>query len=119
MYNRRGGGRLYRRIKYLRSLVKPTEEECESNDCDQDQEPSENLENYAIDFNQEVTDLRSLVVNETNLNDFTEKLKITFDYRHKMLENKETDLLQEFPYFFTHAKLVIIMRLQSFCFFCR
>lgn len=51
--------------------------------------------------------LKTVVVNESSIEMIKDKLVSTAEYRSKMLDDKQTDLRIEFPYFFTHADLVI------------
>lgn len=55
--------------------------------------------------------LKTLIVNEENMPQIEEKLFLTMEYRLKLLEIMEVDLLETFPYFFTDPKLVC----QIFC----
>lgn len=53
-----------------------------------------------------VNKMKSLVIDESNLDDVKGDLRVTRSYRSKMLLNKRTDLLESYPYFFTHVDLV-------------
>lgn len=44
---------------------------------------------------------------EENWHDVEKKLKSCREYRNTLFKNKRTDLLESFPYFFAHPKLVI------------
>lgn len=50
--------------------------------------------------------LKSTVVNEKNMAEIKEKIKLTSTHRKKLLIDMSTDLLELFPYFFTNPKLV-------------
>lgn len=50
--------------------------------------------------------LKGIVVNDQNMDEIKLKLAKTADYRAKILKIKEIDLRVEFPYFFTHPRLV-------------
>lgn len=50
--------------------------------------------------------LKSTVVNESNMDLIKSNLKLTSQYRLKMLHDKSIDLLESFPYFFVDPKLV-------------
>lgn len=54
----------------------------------------------------DVEDLKLKIFSDSNMCEIEGKLKSTFSYRSKMLENKSLDLLETFPYFFTDPKLV-------------
>lgn len=49
--------------------------------------------------------LKTIVVNDT-IESIKQKLKQTRKYRHKLLLNKELNLKETFPYFFTYPQLV-------------
>lgn len=53
--------------------------------------------------------LKSTLVNDENLDFFQEKLKLTRSYRLKILLNKDTDLMENFPYLFVRPELVGIL----------
>lgn len=50
--------------------------------------------------------LKSVVVNDNTLSIFKEKLTLTLSYRINLVKDNETDLLVNFPYFFTYPELV-------------
>lgn len=50
--------------------------------------------------------LKITIVNDTNLAIIKEKLKSTMSYRLEMMKTLELDVLETFPYFFTHPSLV-------------
>lgn len=54
--------------------------------------------------------LKSVIVNDRNLESIKAKLISTSEYRSKMLEDKEIDLRIEFPYFFISPNLVCLNR---------
>lgn len=53
-----------------------------------------------------VNKMKSLVIDESNMDDVKGDLRVQRSYRSKMLLNKRTDLLESYPYFFTHVDLV-------------
>lgn len=57
--------------------------------------------------------LKYAMVNDENRLDIETKLKNCREYRNKLLKIPETDLLESFPYFFTHPKLVYILHSQT------
>lgn len=59
-------------------------------------------EDAIADFN----DLKSTVVNDDNIQQIQDKLVLTRDYRLQILLNMDTDLLENFPYFFINPGLV-------------
>lgn len=50
--------------------------------------------------------LRTMHVNQSNMPEIIQKLKSTVDYRVKICDDVNTNLLEQFPYFFTHSDLV-------------
>lgn len=53
-----------------------------------------------------VDKMKSLVIDENNLDVVKANLRVTREYRRKMLLNKRTDLLESYAIFFTHVSLV-------------
>lgn len=50
--------------------------------------------------------LKSVVVNDSNLDAIKEKLVETMRYRHDLMKNQRMDLKETFPFFFTRPQLV-------------
>lgn len=50
--------------------------------------------------------LQSTVVSADNLDQIKEKLRRTMHYRHKIMANPRTDVLESFPFFLTSPELV-------------
>lgn len=50
--------------------------------------------------------LKATLVNDENMTVIKQKLRSTSSYRLKMMDTLELDLLETFPYFFTHSSLV-------------
>lgn len=64
----------------------------------------------AIDF------LKSVVVNESNLNEIQEKLTDTMEYRHDLMKNTRTVIKETFPFFFFACpELIIDFRFFGVC----
>lgn len=89
------------------------------------QQPNNNVETNAnssddLDYaDQELNDseankliqvLKSTVVGPQTIDLIMAHLASTRKHRHKMLLDKDLDLKQEFPYFFTHPNLVSLWR---------
>lgn len=55
---------------------------------------------------QHIEDLKTIVINDENTALVEDKLKATMKYRADLMKAMELDLLETFPYFFTHSKLV-------------
>lgn len=58
--------------------------------------------------------LKSAAVNDENMAEIMQKIKSTCTYRKKMLDDLSIELLESFPYFFTHPKLVSTPSHHSF-----
>lgn len=88
--------------------------------CQRDQNESNNNDSFegAIDVTerqkQDIEVLKATIVNESNLPEIQTKLKSTLAYRQKLLENRELDLKEFFPYFFTDPELVYRMDILIF-----
>lgn len=59
-----------------------------------------------IEARSEIQFLKSVVVNDQNLQVIKEKLFATAEFRKEMLRDEKTELRVEFPYFFTNPYLV-------------
>lgn len=63
----------------------------------------------STDATHEVEDmeyLKHVVVDDVSFELIVEKLNSTRKFRQQMLQNKETDMRENFPFFFSHPKLV-------------
>lgn len=58
--------------------------------------------------------LKSMKVDEKSMETIMEKIKLTTSYRKKMMKDLSIDLLETFPYFFTHPKLVSLRSLTIY-----
>lgn len=58
------------------------------------------------DFQRDLLFLKTAVINRENLDSVKQKLKATLDHRLRMMDNKEMDLMENFPFFFSHPQLV-------------
>lgn len=65
---------------------------------------TEDAINY--DPKEDVDLLLSIVVNDANMPIIHEKLRKTLYYRRKLFDDINTNLVERFPYFFTHPQLV-------------
>lgn len=55
---------------------------------------------------EDIETLKATIVNDSNLPEIQRKLKSSLSWRSKLLENRELDLKEYFPYFFTNPSLV-------------
>lgn len=55
---------------------------------------------------QDVQELKHILVDEANMESIKKKLKSTVNYRTKIMNDENMDLLQYFPYFFARPDLV-------------
>lgn len=102
------GGYLDNAIKYHIQSIKPRRVETSTFDSVCSAVENVNLDNEYNDeqAQEDLRFLKGVVVNDHNMNEITLKLAKTAEYRTKLLEKKEIDLRNEFPYFFTHPRLV-------------
>lgn len=99
-------GYMDNRIKWLAKKEKlaALDSQDENANVLSDNEPEKT---YDDETNQELVDkMKSLVIDENNLDGVKADLRATRDFRDRMLLNKRTDLLESYPYFFTNASLV-------------
>lgn len=98
-------GRLYNRIRYLRNATK-------TNDvAGVDEEPTPStLQKETEQSNEHSMNdlfwLKTVVVSKTNMKEIEHKLQSTRKIRDEMVRKETIELLQEFPFFFTHPLLV-------------
>lgn len=94
-------GRLYNRFRYLRSLENPknavTQNEILSSST-QDLNEEYSMENMLY--------LKTVVVSADTIDEIRIKLEATRQQRDALVKNAETDLMIQFPFFFTHPQLV-------------
>lgn len=57
----------------------------------------------------ELEELRRMMIKDCNIAEAVKKLNITRHFRKGLMENKETDVRQKFPFFLTNPKLVRIL----------
>lgn len=60
--------------------------------------------------------LKTAVVSQANIADVRKKLHATRRLRDEMVQKDNVELMQEFPFFFTHPTLVIVFPILSFLF---
>lgn len=75
----------------------------------------DSTESNEIEMQSIVDKLKNMVIGENSLNSIKSDLKLTRDFRNKMLLNKRTDLLESFPYFFLDVDLVRKYHLVCYC----
>lgn len=102
LYNGKSGGSLYVKMKNIRAALKPNPVE----EIVADEAVEEFEDEIGGTAKNDVAILKTTIVKPENMDIIKEKLRKTVNYRLKMLENKEIDLLENFPYFFTNAELV-------------
>lgn len=99
--NTKGNGFLDLR---LRNLRRANAKNGKSNDTENEHENSEPIDEVNIE--DEIQVLKSLIVNEGNMNIIVDKLNLTREYRSTLLKRTDIELKEYFPYFFTHPPLV-------------
>lgn len=101
------GGRLYNRIRYLKrsKIEKNTTTPTTSQD----------ISRNASDSTNHLLWLKTIVVSDTNMEDIRKKLELTRADRDEMVLKDNIELLQEFPFFFTHPSFVSFVDLIYSC----
>lgn len=99
------GGRLYNRLRYLKRLQK--------DDQNSSAPPPPQNVNFQ-DSSNHLLWLKTVVVSDTNFEEITTKLEMTRAHRDEMVLRDSVELLQEFPFFFTHPLLVDFVKFFYF-----
>lgn len=107
-----GSGYLYNRVRYLRKKQQKEQQVAEPQVEDESENESTEIDDFLF--------LKTTVVTDENRNDVEEKLKLTIEYRQNLLNDVNIDLMEHFPYFFVHPKLVNyrLLYFLSSCFNC-
>lgn len=92
IYNQSNGGYLGLRQKNSRRSKKRNHDEIDNDSIMDD-----------------LDSLKSTVVNKQNVDFIREKLKSTLNYRVEMMRDLSTDLLENFPFFFSNPEMVITL----------
>lgn len=96
-----GKGWLEAGLKNQRQLVKKTKNNRRSLTPDID------FNNYTeVEAQRDVGVLKSTVVNDKNMHDIKQLLKVTKDYRWKLVNDVNLSFIDVFPYFFVCPELV-------------
>lgn len=91
------GGRLYCRLRYLKSISR-NEKNPDSPQVPENGNPQHSMNDLLW--------LKTIVVSNANLEEIRTKLKLTRSLRDEMVLRENVELIQEFPFFFTHPLLV-------------
>lgn len=93
-------GRLYNRFRYLRQKSKNSGENntVATTETQEDQNDEHLMDNLLW--------LKTVVVSQTNTAEIRKKLDVTRRLRDDMVKKDNVELMQEFPFFFTHPPLV-------------
>lgn len=73
-----------------------------------------NLVSADADMQNLIDQMKSVVIDDNNLEEIKADLRVSREYRCKMLLNPKTDLLESYPYFFTNVDLVCYHSLGHF-----
>lgn len=92
------------RLKYLATVEKKRLSEFSESADSGDSEDEKNNEVNAAEIFEK---LKSTIVKEENWRDVENGLKSCREYRCNLLKITKTDLLENFPYFFAHPRLVL------------
>lgn len=95
--NTGNGGRLYNRIRYLKKLQKNVQNQASS--------PLSQTVDPELSMNHMLW-LKTVVVSDNNIEEIRTKLELTRARRDEIVLNDMVELMQEFPFFFTHPQLV-------------
>lgn len=115
-----GGGYLYNRLRYLRRKEK---DKCKNTlqTVNETEEPTSTAENEivastsqnAMDSDTEASYqmddlllLKTILVNEDNMPKILETLRKTLQRRRELLDTKNVNMLEQFPFMFVHPPLV-------------
>lgn len=95
-------GRLYNRFRYLRHI------ENQKNKNDQVNRsssvlPQDKSQQYSME---DMLFLKTVVISPENVIEVRKRLERTRKQRDELVKNVETDLMINFPFFFTHPQLV-------------
>lgn len=76
-----------------------------------DNEPHDNENDECVEYTEkdaiaDVEKMRTGLVNKFTMETYEKRLKATIDYRNKICDDQNINLLERFPYFFTHSELV-------------
>lgn len=97
-------GWLTRRLNYVKSCRK----QIVNSSTDGVDELGESMENISIDPQRDYQSLKTEVINKNNRDILVRKLNSTRELRMTLLHAKETDLREQFPFFFAEPQLVSI-----------
>lgn len=93
------GGRLYNRFRYLRNKDKKT-----SSPVNGELQSSVNEQpEFSPD---DLLYLKTTLISDSNIGEVRKRLEKTRKKRDEMVKDEETDLLEQFPFFFTCPQLV-------------
>lgn len=92
------GGRLYNRIRYMKQITKKSEPNAIASPAPRNADFEHSTDNLLW--------LKTAVVSDNNIKEITTKLELTRAHRDHMVLRDSIELMQEFPFFFTHPLLV-------------
>lgn len=95
-------------LKNRRKLASHSNDESQNNIEYTDEYTEENAK-ADVDF------LRTTALTKSNMTIFEQKLKATMNYRKSICNDANIDLLERFPYFFTHPESVNYHFKSIFC----
>lgn len=92
-------GRLYNRFRYLRKIDKGKNPDTQPLPAlPPDEHPTHSLDDLLY--------LKTAVISNSNIVEVRKKLEKTRTLRDELVRAAETDLMEQFPFFFTHPQLV-------------
>lgn len=93
-----GNGWLVSKLKARRAVLQKATSVSQQNDqinINSDYDPRNDIEI-----------LQTIPINQQNMKEIEHKLRLTFEYRRNLFNDKNISLLEYFPYFFHHSQLV-------------
>lgn len=99
------------RLKYVKKVAKNRLVE-ELSNSDSPNELSNNNETNQGEMEALINNMKTFVISDTGTSDFEDHLRKSRSYRDKLVLDPLLNLLEYFPYLFTHPRLVIV------CLYC-
>lgn len=106
-------GFIVAKLKYLRSVAKHQK----TKEVERPVQATSNaMESLQLTSNTEADCdfLQSVVINAENMAEIKQKLKATEEYRDDLIDNKNMELVERFPYFYSNPELVSTKPMKKF-----
>lgn len=108
------GGLFCNRVKYLQKQKRSA-----NKDINENLEEQQDLSNSMVmrDGKEDFEFLKSVIIDQTDVEILKQKLGSTRSFRANMLQDKNIDLRENFPFFFSHPNLVSFRHILVYIFF--